>query len=886
MSFLYRAAAANSASYPYYTIATTPCTTPTQTNCLDSPPFAANVPANTDATDLDFGSHLVMVTDFNTYLTTSSYDIGDTGDASLFSANSGMLMVTQSGETYLVYLNPSRIRSGVSCSLAPNAVPPTYPATACSYNSQIATGAIGSCTTNCTQLDSSGSFAFSRTDPYAIFELEGNDTTMNELTICDWNRLSPYCGSGVTSDTFTRTLYEDVAASGILPTGYVATWHGPTVMAQDGSFTLGLAGGADWIASHAYIANDYTSMIVPQTGNSSHYGFIATTAGTTSGTEPTWSTCKTAGYCTDGGVTWTYIGVIHGQNTGYDLINYTAGAGWSAVNTYLGQVRRGSTGTASTWPSGTWQTDDPFLCQPYWYANSITPGSAPCPFSMAPYPLHSGNSQSNPAWGYLSTAGAGSSNYAGGTYLGSSALYFGPWNSTQSYPNVNATVSVGNGTSLAFYSLPSGTTFPFSGGNAPPASPWVLTGIGGYGMEWNVSTLTFRSCTEIQCDGHNAEGYNNKWSGPNYAQYTLTAPSKYVCLTNAVYNPTTAPHTYYLPNFTTYPATGCAAGDLIFDEPNPGSISSTSQGYGYANSWSSTTLFPTAFSGDFHDSDVGLGLSDNGPLTLFVASVPFTTTGAAAPYAQEIVGATTGLNGSPTAGTRYRFAHNFATGSSPLFDAQNAIGAISQDGNWAAQPTDMMGLRGSVSPAWVSGASHTWGDLIYPTTYNCGWNGSGSNSCASSWSASGFEYMVTAIGGNPLPNPNTAGTPTSGTSGSTAIQWDAYCTTTCTDGTGSTQLTWTRQPYSCNRVRANKKWATIGASGTPATGDAVFGYLNGNDVYLYISGSPTGTSEPAWASWCPNFGNCPSLDGSVQWFNAGQNSCRSDIMLVDLVSAH
>ena len=70
-----------------------------------------------------------------------------------------------------------------------------------------------------------------------------------------------------------------------------------------------ISGDADWAATHVYATN---AVILP-TNTSNNSGcssnpcvFKATTGGTSSGTQPTWSSCTTT--CTDGGVTWTNEG--------------------------------------------------------------------------------------------------------------------------------------------------------------------------------------------------------------------------------------------------------------------------------------------------------------------------------------------------------------------------------------------------------------------------------------------------------------------------------------------------------------------------------------------------------------------------------------------------
>src|ERR1019366_5329214 len=198
------------------------------------------------------------------------------------------------------YLNATQIRAQ-TCS----------PSSPCLTYSAIHGGAIGGgCSSGCTIIDNSGRAVWSRVSGEAnvIYELMGDGVTVNRLVV----------NSG--TDTFTRTLYTALGA--VWPRTYYQTWNGVFGVATDGSIALTMAGGMDWQGSTAYIVNDYTSFIYPQTGNSAKHAFQATTAGTTSGIEPTWSGCTTT--CTDGGVTWTNLGSINGQGPGFDAVVYLA----------------------------------------------------------------------------------------------------------------------------------------------------------------------------------------------------------------------------------------------------------------------------------------------------------------------------------------------------------------------------------------------------------------------------------------------------------------------------------------------------------------------------------------------------------------------------------
>ncbi len=863
----------------------------------DMPPFAANAPANTDAYDPDFGSHLILLTDTSTGKTTASYSMGDTGAWNAFSSNSGMLLVMTSSGRGLFYINPSQIRSGCS-------------AGACTRKSNITTGpSIDGCTTGCTVMDSNGSETFSRSDPYVIYELQGNNTTINELEICPLNNSalqppSPYC-SVTGPDTFARVPYVDLTsdspvACSILPASnykYMATWNSTFDMSNDGSFSLALAGGADWQPDTVYITNDWTSFIVPQKGNPKHHGFVAIAPGTSGGTPPVWPqtkgvtvtepTTRVCGgkhntRCASYTLTWMDIGPVNGQNTGIDAVNYTAGVGCSAINTYIGQVRRG---TGVSWPgeppwqngwpaldstpTGFWQTDDPLLCQP-WGVTPSNPPSGTCPLTRTPSFLHAASSITNPEYAAISNNVGGPN---GGTFIGSAALYTGPWFSGQLYTSLNGVVydptEVTNTGTLNFYSPTSAgigcanpsascaTTSP-SVDVANQIGNWALTGTMDYGMTWDIPTLTFRTCTQMQCTAHSPSGYLDKWSGGYYVQRIYSQPETYICQTSA------KPYTYYQPDVLLNGPTGCVPGDLIYDEPNPGSIGT--------NSWSYTKVTPTPFPSDSHVSALGLGTQDTGNIIFFLGDVPMTTSGSIKTYAQEIVGGATGL-GSVPAGTRYRFAHNFNTGSSPFFAVDNAIGASSEDGQWAAVATDMMGTRGSISPDWKRNYPYAWGAFMYPAC------NSTSGICTN---AGRYDFQATTVTGNSAGNEPAAWCQTPG----------------CTVQDGG--VTWTNLGASCNQLRGSASDVVRTGSPIPTVPQNTCIYpavgQGQSDIFCTTEGGTPSSTAPQWVAtnttpaFCPNYGQCPNgggagSDGSVTWFNEGANDCRSDIMLVDLMSA-
>jgi hypothetical protein len=543
-----------------------------------------------------------------------------------------------------------------------------------------------------------------------------------------------------------------------------------------------------------------------------------------------------------------------------------------------------ASGDAAT---GFWVTDDPLLCQPYGVAPPNAAG-ATCPFNELYFSLHGAQSGADPQYVMFSNTRNqdNTTPLSTGTWLGPAALYTGVWNPAATYTSkadvvyYNSAAPSGPlspGEALVFYSP---TSVPVTGGTAPgqSGSTWAVMAGYGYGNYWDIPSLTIRQCVQFQCSGHSDQGFTSTWSGSYGAQHLRSQPSTYLC--KAVSGSTTgyATGTVYVPYVAatpaTFMATGCATssatgspGDIAMDETNPYPMVETA---------------PNTFPSDTHESVNGIQtLADRGILLYFVDDVPITPDGSnsSSPYGtlsaynQEIVGAATGIGtGGTPVGTDYRIAHHFNFGDSPLFDTQNGIGVESQDAQLAIVPSDMFGTRGSTSPGWPGGAQVVvWGAYIYPPT--------GHNNTL------GYEYQATAISGNANPAPGTSGA----TNSSSEPVWDTACVTTCTDGT----ITWQRMKGNCNQLRAYTNEVTRGST-PPALTDLVciFPNAEGGNTHIFCasSGTPASTA-PAFKNMCTYYGPCVNgsgtaiLDGTVQWFDEGASDCRSDIMLVDLVSA-
>lgn len=174
--------------------------------------------------------------------------------------------------------------------------------------------------------------------------------------------------------------------------------------------------------------------------------------------------------------------------------------------------------------------------------------------------------------------------------------------------------------------------------------------------------------------------------------------------------------------------------------------------------------------------------------------------------------------------TLYRFAHNHCTGSNATFSVGQCIGVVSQDGLMAM---------------WGSDFDNTRGDAI-----------SGSTTCAHPQRA---QYLNVKSGAvtyldNTLPSANNANF--------NIYQAVGFYTGTFPSGSYVASGTGTE-----GTALPNWGSATLGA-GCPTTGQ----YCTADH------GNNPATSQ--------------SLDGNVLWLNLGPNTCRSDIGLIDLTSAH
>ena len=853
-------------------------------------------PVNTAITDPDFNSYQVMVTS-GTWgnsiglgtIPTQTFN-EQAGEWDPFSQDNSLLMVANDEGSYaLVALDVSLIHAK-GC--APQQGPPA-PNTSCVVWTGIGSAGAGdSCTqgaygTGCTLLNGGGEFSFSRApgEAHVIYELMGSGTGA-QVQI---NKLLVTCPSGApgtwgsNSCSFTRTPYVNFtsdyadpvhsaypAKCSVLPVGYTSNspWVGAFSVANDGTIGYTAGGAGDWQANTAYsISNQLDAFIYPSTNNSGKVGYQAAGSCTSGGTEPNWGSstagCPAAGNtCSEGSCTWTNIGKIGGQGPGFDVLYFSPTRGCRRLNTMTGNIFNGTNenssypgtgGVAS--PAGPMQTDSvPGLfnsclnqfdsctgnaCGPPSgsYSNYTTSGS---PGSMCP-------SCTQGQIGYcqsVATAGIGLLTDRG-------TLHDGGIKSNPRY--------------LAW--TPSGNSF------VPQTESCRNSGNGYqeevcYNYMWDVTTNIARpehtwvdwSGTDVngQSDGHEIGGYNGNWKG-GYSQF----------------------HSYGEPNFPNLAdfgsATNCdsvAGGALSI---SPCSIGSVNAGMPLLVQGRNTGV--TGAPWDEHGADRVANLTDSVPVLLFNTAVPAegrvpgTGYPGALPGYNEITGMATqtvpGCTSTIATYCQYRFAHNWGTGSVTQFNGQNEQGMNSQDGTLVAVASDVMGTRGSISPDWKS-AAWAYGALISPVC---------ASGCTNALHSS-FQQMnsagCTAGGTEPTAWPQTPGN----------IVADGSCTWKNASGMyGSEQLP-------CNGLRGDLL-ATAGA--TISLNTNVF-ELSNSTIFQAVSCTPiapatscsfpiTEGAVPNW-SGCSTFGSQCTDSAGIVFQNVGQNDCRTDVILVDLMSAH
>ncbi len=154
--------------------------------------------------------------------------------------------------------------------------------------------------------------------------------TSGTVTLKTTTSMSAYVNETITINSTTNYngSYTLLTASNVSPFTY--TFAGPNAAAET--------------SGHAVVA------LKKNAGSPNIVMFQAVTAGTTSATEPNWiAICPLAGMtCTDGSATWLNIGPIAGQGPGFDVLNFRQGIGCTHINTRTERIFRGNQETGAS----------------------------------------------------------------------------------------------------------------------------------------------------------------------------------------------------------------------------------------------------------------------------------------------------------------------------------------------------------------------------------------------------------------------------------------------------------------------------------------------------------------------------------------------------------
>ena len=632
-------------------------------------------PTNSTATDPDFGSYLVMVTDDNTNAHnsaapyTAAWNVGSDGNWDAFSWDETLYLAKNSGGGATIFnLNPSAIHAQ-TCATAPG----------CVNSSGIYTALSGA--GDSTHLAHGGSWSFSRvtSEPNVLYEMSSVPTQVNQLVITS-SITSPGTGSlsrsvyvDFTSDTPAPCSVMESAAPGN-PTTYAASWTGSFQVADDGTVSYGMTGGYNWAASWAVTPID--TFILPTAGNAGKYGFQATAisgTGITGTSEPTW--CQTAGCTvTDGGVIWTNIDKLDEQSQGFDMVIYrpagTSAPGCTRINTRLGKIYRG---TGNSAPAGYMTTNDELVC-----TRAGTWPTVPCTLPDR-FTLHEVEQGENGQYVEFSPTGGEAANPPGSWNSGTLSCQASntSWQGAYSTANTYVAKNIVSYAGLYYTAL---TTVPSGSGHAPSGTTssntyWSNTEsyCNSYFFD-TTSTLVAPLTDWVHGSGHSAAGYLHKYYGSYYRSMLYSLP-----VIDGVLNP-------------------------------------------------DTPMLLAALPCDDHGTYQNSGTSDLTPIFTATTDVP------AWPTRYDVANGACydeicAFN-SDGSGLTYRFGHTYNTGSSSYFSIQNNIGVNSPLGDLIAFGTDMMGVRGSNAAANTAcnnlrgqyqpapSGTVTYQDYVYPITEN------------------------------------------------------------------------------------------------------------------------------------------------------------------------
>jgi hypothetical protein len=802
----------------------------------DSVPFAditsGNANINSTGSDPDFNSYLVMATDESTGTSClgsagwPSWNMGSAGEWDAFSTDSSLLLVhNNSGNACLLFLNPAAIHAKTCATASPACVSLTSGTVA---NSPI--GSVGA--VNTYNLASGGSWNFSRVpgETNVLYELENPPTTIDRVVICANGASSPNCSSWTGPGPLLRTVYQDFTSetgTAALPPRYAwAGWTSEFVTANDGSVAYGMGGGQDWITSWTPTVNE--TFLYPQTNapvGSKGYQATAVT-GPTGGSEPIWSNATTA----------TPPGCPNAGETCSD-----GGVTWTNIGNIGGQG----------------------------------PG-----FDVVGYSPSQGSWRLN-------------------TRIGK--IYRGTGNSVPAGPvttndNIACTRAANGGAITYPCALPDQYTLhdlsQAQNGRYVIMSPTGASGPNS-SANWNWGTLSGQISSAIWSYG--VGGGNGVWDpGINYTAHDVVVygnPAFYYTANTTVASGQNAP-----PSNTNWTQTEGYPLDYYFDITTTNLAPCTdylhcgghqAQGYTekvYGAKYRSalysdpvingslnpdTVMLPNPLPCDFHGTWREGGTQDIAPIGIINTCVPAWPLAYTASCYGEICAVK-----SDGSGLTYRFAHDDNTGSSPFFQDQNNIGVISYLGDLIAWGTDMMGTRGDQSSANAVCTNKARG-MYSPTagmalTINSGVGDS--------------LFPVTANAGMYIYQTTIAGT----TSGSAPVAgWGQIGPVIITQvAASSTMATYTYTTTGSNLVAGGTIIVSgltnsqFNGSGSPAGTGMTIASATSSQFTIAGTYSPIGTTTDNGTGYTTQAWGAATIQ------NIGSNSCRSDIVIVDLLSAH
>jgi hypothetical protein len=322
---------------------------------------------------------------------------------------------------------------------------------------------------------------------------------------------------------------------------------------------------------------------------------------------------------------------------------------------------------------------------------------------------------------------------------------------------------------------------------------------------WEIGTLNLTLVCTVKCGGHFATGFNT-WVNNNGS-----------------------PLFQWESRLLTTPGTST---DLIASFPSP-ELTPVDHHAGWANANAADTNY------------VFMTQTDTGS---FLGNYP------SAWYAEV-----NGIDPTGATGLVKRFAHTYTTGESLIFDTQQAIGSISQDGRFYGWSSDWMGSLGKsdgMTGACIGGGADWKASTAYSTTTTaaCAATSVSNTSCILpdtnnvGINSVGYVFAATTggISGGSVPKLQLTGTVNTSAIAVTWVSGDQFTNANPAD------------PIFINNVRF-----TIATVNSPTS------------ITLTASaGSQTGVSYSVGAS--------TATDGTITWANVGQPNCRGDVFVVEL----